>query len=314
MADKMTGKNLLSKRRVISVVGTGRGSGKTTTCNMILEQASSYQIPTGVIPCGKGGSGIPLYLPAGALIALARNCELVSKLELLEQTKANTPWGEVWIGRVREPCKSRVAGPLSLADLVMVSGQMRHLGAKLVVIDGTMARKSITSRVLCDSFVLAVGVDSNERSTRQEEICHQINTLKIPLAGFPQPPKADHCAILNGSDWHTFPHLAKVPKEYWEKPSAVFIRGAFTEWQASYLDGWENPSHLIVEEPWRMFLGRERVRSLKQQGWCFSALQRSSCMGVTLNPQAVDGTLEELNAIRREVNMAENDVTILATP
>lgn len=310
----MIGKNLLSQRRVISVVGTGRGSGKTTTCNMILEQASNYQIPTGVIPCGKGSSGIPMDLPAGAFIALARNCELVSKLELLEQTKANTPWGEVWIGRVRDACESRVAGPLSLADLVMVSRQMQRLGAKLIVVDGTMARKSITSRVLCDTFILAVGVDSNERSTRQEEIWHQINTLKMPLASLPQPPKTDHCAILSGSDWHPFSHLAKVPKEYWEKPSVVFIRGAFTEWHAPYLDGLENPGQVIVEEPWRMFLAQERARSLKCQGWSFSALQRSDCLGVTINPQAVNGTMEELNTIRQEVSMAEDIVTILPTP
>jgi hypothetical protein len=314
MGDQMIGKTLLSKRSVISVVGTGRGSGKTTTCNMILQQASSYQIPAGVIPCGKGGSGVPMHLPAGAFIALARNCELVSKLELLEQTKANTPWGEVWIGRVRDACESRVAGPLSLADLVMVSRQMQHLGAKLIVIDGTMARKSITSTSLCDSFVLAVGVDSNERSTRQEEIQHQINALRMPLCGLPEPPKTDYCAIFNGSDWHPFPHLAKVPKEYWEKPSVVFIRGALTEWHAPYLDGLENPSQLVIEEPWRLFLTKERTQILKYQGWSFSALQRSSCLGVTTNPQAQNGTLEELKEIRWEVSISENFVKILPTP
>jgi hypothetical protein len=309
----MIDKTLLSERRVISVVGTGRGSGKTTTCNAILEQASGHQIPVGVIPCGKGGSGIPMLLPAGALIALARNCELVGKLELLEQTKANTPWGEVWIGRVRDACKSRVAGPLPLADLVMISRQMQHLGAKLIVVDGTMARKAITSNALCDSFILAVGVDSNERSTRQEEIRHQISTLKMPLTGCPSPPRTDRCAVFSNAEWHPFPHLAKVPKEYWQKPPVVFLRGAFTEWQAPYLDGLENPGQLVVEEPWRVFLPRERAQSLTAQGWSFSALQRSDCLGITINPQASNGTLEEPNDIRQELGMDEDIVTILAT-
>lgn len=310
----MIEKNLLLQRSVIAVVGTGRGSGKTTTCNRILAQASSYQIPVGVIPCGKGGSGIPMILPAGTTIALARNCELVGKLELLEQTKANTPWGEVWIGRVRDSCQSRVAGPLSLADLVMVSRKMQQLGVKLIVVDGTMARKSITSSALCDSFVLAVGVDSNERSTRPEEIRHQINTLQIPLGSYPKPPKTDPCAVFADSDWHPFPHLAKVPKEYWEKPPVVFVRGAFTDWDAPYLDGLEYPGQIIVGEPWRMFLARERAQSLTGQGWSFSALQRSECLGISLNPQAMNGIVEDLNAIRQEVTMADGFVAILPTP
>jgi hypothetical protein len=314
MGVKMMDEHLLSQQRVISVVGTGRGSGKTTTCNMILEKASKYHISTGVIPCGKGGSGIPAYLPAGALIAVARNCELVSKLELLEQTTANTPWGEVWIGRVRDACKIRVAGPLFLSDLVMVSRQMQHLGAELIVVDGTMARKAMISMNLCDSFILAVGVDSKGRSTRQEEIGHQLYTLRMPLAIYPQPPKTDPCAIFSGSGWRPFPHLTKIPKETWEKPAVVFIRGAVTEWHALYLDGVENAGQLILEEPWRMFLARERVQSLRSQGWSFAALQRSRCLGVTINPQAINGTLEELNTIQQEVSMVEEPVTVFPTP
>ncbi|MGB9553081.1 MAG: hypothetical protein ACPL7L_01705, partial [bacterium] len=77
----------IKRFHTISVIGTGKESGKTTTCNYILSEASE-SLKLGITSFGLGGSQTPLQITRDSLVALAKNCEIANRLELLEETNA----------------------------------------------------------------------------------------------------------------------------------------------------------------------------------------------------------------------------------
>ncbi|MCX5975490.1 MAG: hypothetical protein NTV33_01315 [Coprothermobacterota bacterium] len=202
----------LSWPAVVSVVGTGRGSGKTTVANVLLEAGLQNKKRLGVIPAGKGGHATPLRLPKDTLVALAKNCELTHHLELREELEANTPWGEVLIGRVRQASEAVIAGPVTLNDTIVAAQRLIAEGAELVVVDGSLGRLSASDSHLAQRYILAMGADPVDRWARKEQL-ERFHTITLMPKGHweipspSDPRKRGQPAFWNKDRWIPIPEL-----------------------------------------------------------------------------------------------------------
>lgn len=277
---------LLKGCRAVSVVGTGKGSGKTTTCNYILAEAQKDR-RLGITSFGLGGTQTPLEIPQNSLIALAKNCEIAKKLELLDETDAGTPWGPVVIGRAKEDIQTIIAGPLCLSDLKKIKDRLLSLGCDLVVIDSVLDKKSSSSSRVCDCFILSAGIDFSDRDSMYEEIQSQVEVLSIPVATSLPPSFDKHYAKVQ-EKWIPF-DIKDIPANLLLEAEEIFWPGAFVEGSVNLIAGWKTSLPVIVEEPWQLFLSSSAWRNLKRDGWIFKSCFHSPIALVTLNPCSSSG-------------------------
>lgn len=266
--------------RAVSIIGTGKESGKTTTCNYILSEAPEG-LRLGVTSFGLGGVQTPLRIPRDSLVALAKNCEIANKLELLEETNAHTPWGSVIIGRAKETLQATIAGPLCLKDLKEVRDKLSSLGCDLIIVDGVLNKKSLSSHRACDCFILALGIDDFDQDLLWEGIQSQVEVLTIPVSASIPPSFDKHYALVQ-EKWIPF-SMNEENLDLIRKAEEIFWPGAFTEKSLEFLEGWNSGLTVTVEEPWQIFLSVYNWRSLKQNGWVFKSCFQSPLVLVTLN-------------------------------
>jgi hypothetical protein len=262
------------------VVGTGKESGKTTTCNFLIWGAFKGK-KMGITSLGMGGSQVPLKIPEGSLVALAKNCLLAKKLELLEETDAHTPWGPIVIGKSRDNSHGLVAGPLSNFDLIQVRGRLFDLGCELVIIDGSLNRLSSTSSRICDSFALSISYANFTPESFQEDLAFLLERLSISRGGA-LPPSFDQPFLLCQGEWIPFkaPH---VPSEFSSRIDSVFLPGPLTCEKIEALGVSREGYSILVEEPWMVFLSFKEWSTLKKSGIKIECCLSSSLSFISLN-------------------------------
>jgi hypothetical protein len=242
----------------LAVVGTGRGSGKTTVANALLQEGARKGIPLGIVPAGKGGNDTPLRVTKGTLVALAKNCEFTRSLEILEELPGMTPWGEILVGQARESAETVLAGPVCLGEIVRAARWLMNHGAQLVVVDGTLARWSITDTHLCQRYVLAMGADPAAPIARKENLERLRSLEEMPISFLPSPPDLKRPAWLQGERWKAFDSMDELKFVDVRKAEALFWPGALSDRVALALDRLPLPIPVVLEEPWRLLCSLER--------------------------------------------------------
>ena len=323
---------------MVSVVGTGRGSGKTTVANALLEAGLKNKKRLGVIPVGKGGHSTPLRLSKGTLVALAKNCEMTSRLELREELEGNTPWGEVLIGRARQASEAVIAGPVTLHDTMEAAQRLIAEGAELVVVDGSFGRLSASDSHLAQCYILAIGADPVDRWVRKEQL-ERLRTIALMPKGHWEVPspsaygKRGQPALWQKDHWVAIPepdteHAAAgylVAAGYQNKQGSssttapgrefyqaadlaaaevIYWPGAFTDRTSQVLDRFSSPAALLLDQPWHLLCSQERWQALWRGGWSFFAREKALLAWVTVNPRALDGHMESSTRLLEEAGNA----------
>lgn len=152
--------------RIISVAGTAKNTGKTTTALEIIHQclAASYRLALTSI--GYDGedrdniTGLPkprYFLPEGMLLATAKRCleAGTAGYEMVIETEIQTILGRVILARITKPGLVVIAGPNRAKDLKTVLDQIGSLGANLTIVDGALNR--IVPLIVTEGLVLATG-------------------------------------------------------------------------------------------------------------------------------------------------------------
>jgi hypothetical protein len=299
----------LSWPAVVSVVGTGRGSGKTSVANALLEVGLAKKKRLGVIPAGKGGHATPLRLSKGTLVALAKNCELTRRLELREELEANTPWGEVLIGKVRQASEAVIAGPVTLQDTIDAAQRLMAEGADLVVVDGSLGRLSASDSHLAQCYILAMGADPVDRWARKEQL-ERLHTITLMPRGhwevpaLSDPRKRGQPALWNKERWIPVPEQDPLASADLASAEVLYWPGAFTDQAAQLIDRFPSPLALLLDQPWHLLCSQERWQALWRGGWSFFARERAALAWVTVSPRALDGHMENLESLLEEARIA----------
>ncbi len=178
--------------KIISIIGMAKNSGKTVTLNHLLLEAMEEVIQVGITSLGRDGESLDLvtetekpriFATEGTIIATATSLLSLgdANVEIIKVTDYRTPLGNVVLGRVRSSGYIQLAGPQSLSEVKQVAEEMLNLGAKFVIIDGALDRRSSAAPTIADATILATGaVLSRDINRAIEETLHIVNTFNLP--------------------------------------------------------------------------------------------------------------------------------------
>lgn len=184
--------NQVKEKKIISIIGMSKNSGKTVTLNHIINQAIENDIKIGLSSIGRDGESEDLvtftekpmiFVEQGTLIATASSLLSIgdANIEILEATEYGTPLGEIIIGRVRSAGYVQIAGPSTLKEVKELSDKLLSLGAEFVIIDGALDRKTPATPAISNATILSTGaVVSRDMNIVVEKTLHTANTLSIP--------------------------------------------------------------------------------------------------------------------------------------
>lgn len=185
--------NLIKENhKTISIVGMAKNSGKTVTLNHLLYEAMEVDIKVGITSTGRDGESLDLvtdtekpriFVTEGTIIATSTSLLSLgdANIEIIMVTNYRTPLGNVVIGRVKSSGYIQIAGPQSLKDIKEVSNIMLNLGAKFVIIDGALDRRSTAAPSIADATILATGaVLSRDINRAIEDTLHIVNIFSLP--------------------------------------------------------------------------------------------------------------------------------------
>lgn len=114
--------DLLEGRKVISIIGLAKNTGKTVVLKKIISELNEKSIPMGITSIGHDGEEFDqinhlikkprIFLPKGSLVATT-DClfrKSKAKIKILKETKFITALGKVQIGRVMNEGNIEIAG------------------------------------------------------------------------------------------------------------------------------------------------------------------------------------------------------------
>lgn len=184
--------DLIKGYKIISIIGLAKNTGKTTTLNHLIKEAMDEGLTIGITSIGRDGEPIDLvtetekpsiYVNNGMLVATATGLlELgTARIAVLRATDYRTALGNVVIGRVMAPGTIQIGGPQSLGGMKEVSDTMLLMGAKLVLLDGAIDRRSSASPFISQAVILSTGAALSKNMNKViDETKHAINIMKLP--------------------------------------------------------------------------------------------------------------------------------------
>ena len=179
------------KYRIVSIIGMSKNSGKTVTLNRLIQEAMEEGIPVGMTSIGRDGESVDkvsetekprIFVEENTIIATTTALLEMgdASIEILKVTPFTTPLGDVVIGRVKSPGYIEIAGPQTLRDIRDVCDTMLSLGARFVIIDGAIDRKSSAAPAISEATILSTGaILSRDMNRVLEETIHTVGLLSL---------------------------------------------------------------------------------------------------------------------------------------
>ena len=301
--------------RTVSVVGMCKNAGKTLTMDTIASEAADAGISIGLVSSGRDGEAVDavtlrekpaVHVRSGFhVVTLERflvSERTTAALEIVETTRFNTPLGRVVIARATGPGTVEISGPGTVKKIGEIVGTLHALGAGLVLVDGSIDRKALSTPALSDGTVLATGAALDRDMERVvRETAHAVRLLSLPSApaellarGRGLVEERQSALMAADGGWETFGSgttLAgadDVATRMDEGTAAVILHGALT--------GRSLPKRpaggevlVVVMDPTRIFLSPEEMRIFEGRGYRFSVLYSAPVLAVAVNPHAPDG-------------------------
>ncbi len=179
------------KYKIVSIVGMSKNAGKTVTLNKIISQANEAGVALGLISTGRDGERKDILTktdkPAilvkkGTIFTTVEN--LINNnqagLEILQVTACNTPMGRVILAKAREDVFVEISGPNSSNSIRLMCEEMLANGAELVLIDGSLDRRSSAAPYISEGTILASGAAlSRSMNTVIDKTLHIVETYSI---------------------------------------------------------------------------------------------------------------------------------------
>jgi len=208
-------KNLITTRatRNIALVGISKNSGKTSLLNAIL--AEFPDLDWAVMTTGIDGEekdlvfkthkpqvslhpGMLFCCDAQSLDAHGSKIQVLSALSFSGR--------KLFLAKVLHPLKTQITGPSSVNQQAKLIAQFRALGARKVLVDGSLDRKSIAMEETIDALILLVGASYGNVEQIIAELKRLIMLRDLPQAKlsnyqFRRLKRSDEILIMHKTRW-----------------------------------------------------------------------------------------------------------------
>jgi hypothetical protein len=310
------------KSLALSVVGLAKNVGKTTTLNYLIDEASRRAgVKPGITSTGWDGEAFDsinampkprIVVPAGCIVATTTECLTRSTIpySVLAETGMRTSLGDVLIIQCNEPGRIEVAGPTTISGLCRVREMMKERGCTHIFFDGAINRKASSSPDVCDSLILATGMnagyhldDVKRKSIFWVEI-YSLEEKKITM----DPPGPGEIAILD-NDGAVLQRVAVQSLR--EKPFSpppgmgfLLIPGALTDELLHPFMHVKLSFSVVVRDATKLFISHEMLRRCNKRNNRIFLLNRTDLMAVTVNPMASSGRYHDAGDFLMEMASA----------
>lgn len=182
---------IIDKYKSVSIVGLAKNAGKTVTLNKLIEEAYESELLIGITSTGRDGESTDvltntekptIYASKGTIITTTTKLLNLNNanIEIIDVTDYRSPLGNIVIGKVKEDGYVQIAGPQNNKEIKEIVDILINLGAKLVLVDGSINRISCASPIITEGTILASGaIVSRDMNKVIEETIHTSNLFSL---------------------------------------------------------------------------------------------------------------------------------------
>lgn len=298
---------LNEKYTSVSIIGLAKNAGKTVTMNYLIEEAYEGDIVLGITSTGRDGERVDLvtdtdkpeiFVTEGTIIATAKSTLEMGDagLEILESTEFTSPMGNIIICRVKEEGCIQIAGPANSKDMMKVKDRMVEYGVDLVLIDGAIDRKAVSSPLITDSCIVSTGaVLSRDMKKVVLETAYFIEIYSLPKVEDERleaiRENLDMTCIIDGDYKIVYPEIktglgrGKTLTTYIDDDTRyIYIAGAATSSMLKDLTKVNQNYEIIIEDGTKVFSDRFSWNELRKKGLKLKVLNNINIEAVTVNP------------------------------
>lgn len=321
--------------KTISIIGLAKNAGKTVALNYLIEEANTDNVIVGITSTGRDGENIDLVTNTqkpsisateGMYVATAKKALMLSdaKVEILETTGIQTPMGEVILVKVRQGGNIQVAGPVSTTDMKYVCERLTYFGAEVVLVDGAIDRKAVSSPVITDACIIATGaVLSRDMKIVIEKTAHMVECYTFEEVDSNLKKRIlenNKTCIIQNSENVIIPDIEtsitggkKIAEQIDENTTHVFIRGAVTSKMLKDICQSEFIKNIkiVIEDGTKIFVEINVWNDLKRKGLKLQTLNSIDVIAVTLNPVSPAGYFFDSEEFKLKISHYLSNIKII---
>lgn len=274
----------LTAHASIALVGICKNAGKTTVLNALLSILERRGVTAAITSAGYDGEAVDavtgtekpgIWVKKGTLFVTAsgllRACDVTK--EVIGTTGVFTPLGEAVLLRALSDGPVRIAGPSAGGQITKVVGALFDHGARRVLVDGAINRKSFGSPAVCDAVILCAGASAgSDMETVALDTGYACELLTLPESG--------------------------ADSETQKKVSGAVTARVLNELRP------EPGDEIVALDSGHFLLGREEFRKWREKGVRFSVKNPSTLCCVCVNPYSATGPSFDADAFESRVREA----------
>jgi hypothetical protein len=328
MKDKATRQFINLNPGIYAIAGISKNSGKTSLLNDLLLHNSGKR--AGVLTTGRDGEekdvlfGNPkpaVKLPENTLFTTTADSidKLGTAIEVLDKLPYSAGNKQLWLLKTIRAVETEIAGPGSSSDQVAIARKMQQLDTEIVLIDGSLDRKSVALHPMVKGVFIVVGSSYGSL----EKIISELNRL-VQLASIPRyndknlKEKEDSRAFYSLGIWQRMRFDTLMGNE-----TAILNRFAETGAERFYLPGvltdsifndvkpaLKNLTEIIVRHPLQIHLNKTNLENLllNQRVYC---LRLFVIKAIAVNSWSVSGSHLDSQVMRNRLREEFHPIPVL---
>jgi hypothetical protein len=329
--------SLINKnKKVISIVGLAKNTGKTETLNYLTKNLYENNLKMGLISYGRDGEDIdlitgkkkpPVNVYPGSFFVTSSRALRGNELEYkkIKNTGIKTTMGEVNLYQSYDKGVVQLVGINRISQLLLVKSLIES-HVDYILIDGALDRKSSALPRLSEAMILSTGAVIGENledvinKTSYELKKLMINSLE----------NKDHLLKLQSYEnkgisilWTEQKGIVKFNSptslmlindviEYIKKNNIkeikyLFINGAFTDTVAKKIVNLKYDNFkLLISDSTKLFLNEMSFNLLTKNNIQINVLYPLNIIGLTINPYNPEGVSLDKDIFFKEINKSIN--------
>ena len=228
--------------------------------------------------------------------------------------------------RVKRSGYVQIAGPVATKDTKKLCEKMMDYGARLILIDGAIDRKSIASPETSDAIILSTGaVLSRSLKNVVRETAHIVELYSLEELDegemrtlIESTEEKDRIALISGGeirqlDLETGLGAGRyIDEEIDDSVDACFIPGALTESIINAIAPEKlRRTKFILKDPTKIFIDSVNWRKLVKKGFRVQVLKNIRVAAVTVNPFSPAGYSFNSQELVDEMQKALRDIPVI---
>jgi hypothetical protein len=303
---------------IYAIVGISKNSGKTSFLNYLISHLNGKSL--GVMTTGRdgeeqdtvyGNAKPAVRLAAGTVFTAVPAAfeKLGSAVDILDKLPFNAGNRQLWLLKSLRSLETEITGPAHAAAQIRTAEIMQARGADIILIDGSLERKSVVINPAIKGVFLVAGgsYGSLDKVTAELQRLERLSGIQIyknnTLAGL-----ENQVAYLQDGKWNAtgfttllgnLPALLEALAA--EKLQGIYLPGAVTDSALGSLKPILGKAELIVvRHPLHLHISGKNLESLNTTHK-IQALRQFNLLALVLNSWSVTGSHLDCDALRSRV-------------